>query len=113
MHPDLEALLALHDLDALIEEAQDPKLQELGLAPPEERLRELLARREEIASRLPKQILSRYEKLRKRYRRGIAPVVGGVCMNCFAELPIAMVTSSRKNHELQTCPSCGIFIYWV
>jgi len=39
-------------------------------------------------------------------------VIGGTCMNCFSELPTAMVSRAEKNHQVEKCPSCGVFIYW-
>ena len=112
MHPVLEALIILHDLDVLLQEMESPNYKELGFKV-SNRLMELEKARKEITGRIPEDILKRYEKLRKKYRRGLAPVIGGVCLNCFVHLPIAFVSQPGKNEELQTCPNCGIFIYWA
>jgi len=109
----LECLILLHDVDTLIEDVTSPGYREqVGLETVEKHLEELKKRRDEVAGRLPPEVLRQYERLRKRYKRGIAPVIGGTCMNCFSELPIAMVTRPEKNHQVEKCPSCGIFIYW-
>lgn len=111
MHPVLEALITLHDLDYMIQELQTPRYKELGFKV-EDKLKGLEKARNEITKKIPENIVKRYEKLRKKYGRGLAPVVGDVCMNCFVHLPIAFVSQPGKNEELQTCPNCGIFIYW-
>jgi hypothetical protein len=112
MHPVLEALIILHDLDVLLMEMESPHYKELGFKV-SDRLMEVEKARKEIIGRIPENVLKRYEKLRKKYRRGLAPVIGGVCLNCFVHLPIAFVSQPGKNEELQTCPNCGIFIYWA
>ena len=117
MNPHLELLRELHDIDSIIaeaeKEAQDPALNEAGLRVDPERLEALKAHREEIASKLPDKILRRYERLRARYGRGIAPVVGGICTACFAQLPTAMISDPQRNEKVDSCPSCGVFIYWT
>ncbi len=113
MDPVLECLIVLHDLDSIIDAVSNPKYWEnLGLEKDEKRVHDLSQKRDEIAKRVPKPVLRQYERLRKRYHRGIAPVVGNTCMNCFSELPTAMVSKSEKNKTVERCPSCGIFIYW-
>ncbi len=107
----LSKLIALHDLDQLLKELENPEYQELGFEVKETRKKELLKRREELVQQIPEQVYRRYERLRKRYGRGIAPVVGGVCMNCFIQLPTAVVSGPDKNQRLETCSNCGIFIY--
>ncbi len=112
MHPALEALIALNDLDVMILELQHPEYQEIGFQV-KEHLLELEKARQEIIKKIPDDVRRKYEKLKKKYKRGIAPVITGVCMNCFAHLPTAMVSEPDKNEKLATCPNCGIFIYWV
>ena len=108
----LETLIALHDLHRLMEEAEKPEYRELGFVLDEQRMEELKKAEEELKKRIPPQVMRRYEALRKRYGRGVAPVIGGVCMNCFSHLPIAFVNKPGKNEKLETCPNCGIYIYW-
>jgi len=112
MHPVLEALIALNDLDVMIQELQSPDYREIGFDV-EDQIFKLEKARTEIIKKIPEEVLKKYEKLKKKYKRGIAPVIGGVCMNCFSLLPIAMTSEADRNEKLSTCPNCGIFIYWV
>jgi hypothetical protein len=113
MIADLENLITLQDLDYLCKEIKSPEYQKLGFQVDEkERLAQVEKAREEIRKRIPENIVKRYDKLKARYGRGVAPVVGGVCLNCFVHLPIAFVSQPGKNERIDTCPNCGIFIYW-
>ncbi len=107
----LENLIALQDLDNLCKEIKSPEYKKLGFKV-EDRLATVEKARDEIRKRIPEPILKRYDKLKGRYKRGVAPVVGGVCLNCFVHLPIAFVSKPGKNEKVETCPNCGIFIYW-
>jgi len=111
MNPVLEALITLNDLDVMIQETQNPSYREIGFKI-EERLEELVKAREEIIKKIPREILNRYEKIKKRYGRGVAPVIGDVCLNCFIHLPVAFVSQSKRNKEVETCMNCGVYIYW-
>lgn len=107
----LENLIALQDLDNLCKEIKSPEYRKLGFKVGK-RLATVENAREEIRKRVPENITRRYDKLKTRYGRGVAPVVGGVCLNCFVHLPIAFVSQPGKNERVETCPNCGIFIYW-
>ena len=113
MDPILEILIALGDIDAMIKDTESPEYKEIGLTEDEDPVEKLKKLREECASKLPPNILKRYEKLKKKYGRGIAPVVGGICTNCFIHLPTSLVTRPDKNKKLETCPNCGIYVYWT
>jgi hypothetical protein len=111
MSPVLEALIALHDLDDMLRDTQDPRYQEIGFKLGKH-VKDLEKAREELVKKIPPNVLRRYEKLQAKHGRGIAPVVGDVCMNCFVRLPIAFASQPDRKESLNTCPNCGIFIYW-
>ncbi len=113
MNEDLERLIALHDIDQLLREIENPQYRDLGFEVKEQRKADLNKARQEIVESLPESIYRKYERLRAKYGRGIAPVVGGICMNCFIQMPTAVVGMGQKNQQLETCSNCGIFIYWV
>lgn len=112
MNSALEALITLHDLDVMIQELETPHYQELGFEV-KDHLLELEKARREVLKKVPEGIFKKYSRLREKRKRGIAPVIGGVCLNCFIHLPIAFISTPEKNEELQTCPNCGIYIYWA
>ncbi len=111
----LEELYLLQDLDLLIDQINDPEyLRTFGFNVPQEKVLALKQKREEIADKLRRinpRWLQAYERLRKKYRRGIARVVDGICTNCFVQLPASM--NPYEIDTLQTCPSCGIILIWI
>jgi predicted nucleic acid-binding Zn-ribbon protein len=111
----LEELYLLQDLDLLIDQIIDPAyLQTFGFKVSEEKVEALKQKREEVAGKLRKvnpRWLQAYERLRKKYKRGIARVVDGICTNCFVHLPASM--NPYEVDTLPTCPSCGIILIWM
>jgi hypothetical protein len=120
MDPILEMLIALESLDAQLDDFESEdylKSISIGQNTDENavtkqigKLREL---RQEIVNSLPVAVYKRYEKLRGKYKRGVAPVINGICSNCFMEFPSALVSRPVKNKSLETCPNCGIYVYWT
>jgi len=110
----LESLITLNDLDLMIEEIKNPNYRDLGFEiDVKQKLDALERARDEIRSKIPENILRKYDILKKRYGRGVSPIIGGVCMNCFVKLPISVVSQPHDNNKIETCPNCGIFIYWA
>ncbi len=111
----LEDLYLLQDLDLLIDQVTDPHyLETFGFQVSEEKVEMLKQRRKELAEKLRKsnpRWFQTYERLRKRYKRGIARVIDGICTNCFVQLPASM--TGQESDNLQTCPSCGIILIWM
>ena len=109
----IEKLIALSDIDAMLKDAESDEYKSLGFQTNKECIEKLKKMREEIASSIPRQILKRYEKLKKKYGRGIAPVVNSVCTNCFIQFPTEVASKTDKNKKIEYCPNCGIIIYWT
>jgi len=120
MDPVLELLIALESLDAQLDDFESEDYiksisitqgtDENVFAKQVEKLKKL---REEIVKKIPVPVFKRYEKLRSKYGRGVAPVINGTCSNCFMEFPSALVSRPVKNKALETCPNCGIYVYWT
>jgi hypothetical protein len=110
MTTQLRRLLFLQELDVmigdLVEEGGLELEQGLGfsLGPPAA----ALERRALAASSIDPQILGRYEQVRRRHRRAVAPVRGGVCMGCFTKRP---TRTSIRALELETCERCGRILF--
>jgi len=114
MDPILEALIVLHDLDIRSKELQDPTYKKLGFESKSKNPLDILEEeRRKYIAKIPENVLRRYKKLKNKYGRAVAPVIKDVCLNCFSHLPIAFVSQPEKNEKLQTCPNCGIFVYWA
>lgn len=111
----VELLISLSDLDNMLKDLEnenypDALLKKMDF---EKVKKSLIEAREEIIQQIPKGILNKYEKFVAKYGRGIAPVINGVCMNCFSKLPTSMLSKVNKNKTIDRCPNCGIFIYYV
>jgi predicted nucleic acid-binding Zn-ribbon protein len=66
---------------------------------------------EKLEDELAPTIRKRYERGRQNLNRMVVPVIGGVCYGCFVSVPTAR--TGEENDEVQTCESCGRFIYFV
>lgn len=106
---DLEMLVALQDLDLMIEEADD--VEKLGFNITG--CSELKKAREELAGRLSKPLLFRYERLRSKLKRAIVPVKNDICLGCFLRQPTSIGTKGREDDEIFTCENCGRMLYWI
>lgn len=107
---ELELLVALQDLDMMIEEISEVK--RLGFSADGEQ--ELINAREELASRISKPLVYSYEKLKKRYKRAIVRVKeDNTCLGCFIKLPTSMAAIGRTDKAVIYCESCGRMLYWL
>ncbi len=113
MNKVIEKLIALNDIDAMLKDAESEEYKRLGFQTKEQCIENLKKMRDEIAASIPKSILRRYEKLKKKYGRGIAPVVNNICTNCFMQMPTEVASKTDKNEKVETCENCGIIIYWT
>ncbi|OQX95658.1 hypothetical protein B6I21_04255 [candidate division KSB1 bacterium 4572_119] len=106
----LDLLVALQDLDMMIEEISEMK--RLGFSA--DREDELLKAREDLAAKIKKPLLYSYEKLKKRYKRAIVPVKeDNTCLGCFIRLPTSMSSIGRTDEEVIYCEGCGRILYWL
>lgn len=116
MHPQLELLIMLQDMDTLLRESrneeQREKLSDIGFSIPEP-LPDLKEARHRIARKIDKQILDVYEKLKSRYGHAIAPAVDGVCYGCFMRMPTSFAPGKDRNEDITNCPNCGRYLYWL
>jgi hypothetical protein len=119
---ELEVMEAVEPLDADFRTAQDERvaLEELV-----ERLREAIAtsegslaaelaaqstERDAVAGDVPKELLVRYEQLRKKLGgTGAARLIGGSCGGCHLALPSMEVDRIRRAppEAIITCDQCG------
>ena len=116
MNRDLERLISLHDLDVMIGDLvnKDIRRQEkrLGLSP-DDAVTELRKMRDELDSSINRRFRDKYNQLSAHYGNAVVPVVHERCSGCFTQLPTALFASPERNEQVETCPSCGRFIYWA
>jgi len=110
---DVHVLVALQDLDQMIREAEEPanrqKLEEMGF--PVTGLEELRKARGKLEEKLPRAMLTRYEKLSDRMGRAVVPVVDKVCTGCFSNVPSVFTSSVNRDKVIQ-CETCGRILFW-
>ena len=116
MESPLLKLIALQDIDMMIQEAGDPEQSgaqaELGFKL--KNLDALLTSRRHLAEQLDQRTLSLYERMRKRFGRAVVPVEGQVCLGCFMALPTKNVgVSGSRDDRVETCENCGRILYWL
>lgn len=115
MHPQLETLLEMQDLrsqrDALAEQDLGRVESELFDIEPEEAVRRIDQKLDELEERLDTDVRNRYERLKGARDRIIVPVVEGICYGCFMAVPTAWASDVARNEGLDVCDNCGRFLY--
>jgi len=115
MNETLQHLVILQDLDDMISEAEDADLlkeqEKLGFEI--QGLDKLKEARQELFQKIPPDVFSQYQRIRKRYGRAIAPVRDNICLGCFITIPTALSNKNIGNEDLRNCENCGRFLYWV
>ncbi len=113
MNSRLEQIIILQDLDLMMREMSDQKttsqLRKIGFEFDEANT--LHEARNEIASRVDKDLLSAYERLMKRYPRAIVPVKNGICLACFIKQPTQY--SAADLEKVRFCEQCKRILYAI
>jgi predicted nucleic acid-binding Zn-ribbon protein len=117
MHPQLELLLEIQDLQAQRRAlAHDPLAEmeeEVFELSPAEALRVLDEKIEELADRLDGSTSARWKEVSSSLGRAVAPVLNGVCYGCFVAVPTAWSSESDRNERIHVCDQCGRFLYYL
>jgi len=113
MHPQLELLVTLHDLELTIKEATEDAAGQKALGFKIEGMEHLTKAKVEVEKQVDKGIMDRYYKLRERYGRPVVPVINGICCGCYIRMPTAQSSDNERNQRITNCGNCGRFLYWV
>jgi len=109
----LEQIIILQDLDLMIREMSDQKttsqLRKIGFEFDE--VATLREARDEIASRVDRDLLNSYDRLMKRYPRAVAPVKSGICLACFIKQPTQL--SAADLEKVRFCEQCKRILYAI
>ena len=68
-------------------------------------------RRPVILAKLDKEIVHKYDFVRRRHALAIAAVSGGVCQGCSTKLPPQLYNEMLRRSELKACPNCQRLIF--
>ena len=77
------------------------------------RLRELEKLRNERIKNIDSSLIDFYERARKRFNNYVVVAIeDGVCGGCGMRIPDVMFSRMIKENSIETCPSCGRYIYY-
>jgi predicted nucleic acid-binding Zn-ribbon protein len=65
----------------------------------------------ELRARIPDPILSHYDRLVTRGKKGVAVVRNQVCTGCHMRLPIGTINTLMQKQDIQLCDTCGRYLY--
>jgi len=111
MHPQLQMLVALQDLEQMIKETEEQGNELEGLGFKHEGLEERKSFREDLVKKIDPRHLSWYRRLTTRFGHAVVPVVNNLCTGCFANIPSSFVSKTNEN-KVQKCENCGRLLYW-
>jgi len=111
MHPQLQLLVALQDMEEMIREVEEQgdELKDIGFK--HGGLEDLRKAREELAGKVDPRHMSWYRRLKGKHGHAVVPVVSNLCTGCFNNIPSSFVSKTNVN-LVQKCESCGRILYW-
>lgn len=74
-------------------------------------VKEVTAGRDDVAEKIPKAILKRYERIQTRHANVVVPVQGGTCQGCRLQIPPQQFNELQRGESVEQCPHCLRFIY--
>jgi uncharacterized protein len=78
----------------------------------ENQLREAQSRRERRAQRVPRSLLTRYDRIRTRKREHtLVPLRGVSCSHCDTMIPMQRRTAMSGTGAVEICEGCGVLLY--
>jgi predicted nucleic acid-binding Zn-ribbon protein len=74
---------------------------------------EAVARRQAIAAKLAKDLISRYEMIfSRRGGTAVVEVTGGICQGCYMNIPPQLWNEIIRNDRVHFCSSCQRILYY-
>ena len=111
MHPQLQKLVALQDIEQMIAEAEEKGPELTGMGFSIDGLEALKEKAAKLGSEIEVRNLNYYRRLTSKFGHAVVPVVDNLCTGCFANIPASFVSVTNEN-KLQKCESCGRILYW-
>ncbi len=86
---------------------------ETDFAKLEEELKAIEEERQKVIARIPKPVLTQYQKLLgTKAGIAIAEARGESCSGCYMSIPPQVYVNVKKNESIITCPNCGRILYF-
>jgi hypothetical protein len=75
-------------------------------------LGQLRARRDDLAAKVPRSLLTRYDRIRSRKRvHAVFPLRGNSCANCDTVIPLQRRSAMVGSGATEVCEGCGVLLY--
>lgn len=115
MNEELVLMLEIQDLTSKAREIESGELGDLEKAhfgvEPVVAVKALRGKAEQLMGDLRPNVRGRFSQLVKRVDRAVVPVIDGTCFGCYVSIPTATAGEQNPNADLQTCETCGRFLY--
>ena len=113
MHPQVELLIQIQDLDLMIRELSNEKTAsaEKKMGFELSGMEALKDAREALAKRLDGEWMRRYERITARFPRAIVPMREGVCFGCFMRQPAHKAVGDVDPNRIESCQHCGRILF--
>lgn len=93
--------------------AQEKQRLEANVAGLQSELAQLEQKQGDVASKLDRVLLDRYNKLKATKKElALAPIRNGTCFGCKLQLPPQLVAEVKRSQELLSCNYCQRILYW-
>jgi predicted nucleic acid-binding Zn-ribbon protein len=66
-----------------------------------------------LRAKIPEKILTHYGRLGDRGKKGVVAVRNNVCTGCHMHVRLAVTMTMMRGDDIQTCESCGRYLYLV
>jgi predicted nucleic acid-binding Zn-ribbon protein len=73
----------------------------------------LAGERDQVASTLPEDALSLFQRVAKRRGSGLSEARDELCSECHLKLRPQMYVELRRNEQIVQCPNCSRILYYV
>lgn len=115
MNPTLMTLLEIQDLRSKRRElAESPEVEAEQFNVDVEAARASLASKiDELAASLEGPVRRKYDRIEGSLDRVVVPVIHGICYGCFVSVAAATVGEESPNALVQSCETCGRFLYFA
>jgi predicted nucleic acid-binding Zn-ribbon protein len=68
--------------------------------------------RSKIESRVPREPLALYDRIRRRKPQAMVEVIDGTCQGCHLQIPPQIYNEAQRGERVLQCPNCTRIIYW-
>ncbi len=92
--------------------AKDKDQLQSALHSSEEDLKKLDSNKNDLLKKIDGTLLSHYNELLGNRGSAVVPLNSNCCGNCFSVLPPQMIVEIKLNTEINSCTSCGVYLYY-